>query len=82
MRQAQGRVLGKREVKAKAKTWLRAKSKSMTTLFGFYGATALMIVGTALFEVCAPATFACIALAGYNVYRLNVENPEEKGGEA
>lgn len=92
MRQAQGRVLGKREVKAKAKTWLSAKSKSMTTLFGFevtrleglrfYGATALMVVGTALWEVCAPATFACIALAGYNVYKLNVEHPEEKGGEA
>lgn len=92
MRQAQGRVLGKREVKAKAKTWLRAKSKSMTTLFGMevtrleglrvYGAFGLMTVGAALSGVSLLVTAACVALAGYNVYKLNVEHPEEKGGEA
>lgn len=78
--------------KASIEAWLNAKSKVMTNMFGMevtrleglrvYGAFGLMIVGTALFEVCALATFACIALAGYNVYKLNVEHPEEKGGKA
>ena len=41
-----------------------------------------MTVGAALSGVSLLVTAACVALAGYNVYKLNVEHPEEKGGEA
>ncbi|WP_308236067.1 hypothetical protein [uncultured Prevotella sp.] len=78
--------------KASIEAWLNAKSKVMTNMFGMevtrleglrvYGAFGLMTVGAALSGVSLLVTAACVALAGYNVYKLNVEHPEEKGGEA
>ena len=65
--------------------------KVMTNMFGMevtrleglrvYGAFGLMTVGAALSGVSLLVTGLCVALAGYNVYKLNVEHPEEKGGE-
>ena len=77
--------------KASIEAWLNAKSKVMTNMFGMevtrleglrvYGAFGLMTVGAALSGVSLLVTALCVALAGYNVYKLNVEHPEEKGGE-
>ena len=88
-RTAQLRPLG--ISKASIEAWLNAKSKVMTNMFGMevtrleglrvYGAFGLMTVGAALSGVSLLVTAACVALAGYNVYKLNVEHPEEKGGE-
>ena len=78
--------------KASIEAWLNAKSKVMTNMFGMevtrleglrvYWAFGLMTVGAALSGVSLLVTALCVALAGYNVYKLNVEHPEEKGGEA
>ena len=75
--------------KASIEAWLNAKSKVMTNLFGMevtrleglrvYGAFGLMTVGAALSGVSLLVTALCVALAGYNVYKLNVEHPEGKG---
>lgn len=88
-RTAQLRPLG--ICKASIEAWLNAKSKVMTNMFGMevtrleglrvYGAFGLMTVGAALSGVSLLVTALCVALAGYNVYKLNVEHPEEKGGE-
>ena len=77
--------------KASIAAWLNAKSKVMTNMFGMevtrleglrvYWAFGLMTVGAALSGVSLLVTALCVALAGYNVYKLNVEHPEEKGGE-
>ena len=82
-----GNISGKASIEA----WLNAKSKVMTNMFGMevtrleglrvYGAFGLMTVGAALSGVSLLVTALCVALAGYNVYKLNVEHPEEKGGE-
>lgn len=78
--------------KVSIEAWLNGKSKVMTNMFGMevtrleglrvYGAFGLMTVGAALSGVSLLVTALCVALAGYNVYKLNVEHPEEKGGEA
>lgn len=91
-RTAQLRPLATVNVLAKVKAYVNAKSKVMTNMFGMevtrleglrvYGAFGLMTVGAALSGVSLLVTALCVALAGYNVYKLNVEHPEEKGGEA
>lgn len=64
--------------------WLNAKSELFTILCGFdctrrevlrVNLVALfMIVGAAAAETSLLVTLVCVALAGYNVYRLNQED--------
>lgn len=101
-RTAQLRPLATVDVLAKVKAYVNAKSKSFTRICGFditrrevirvNLAFIAMIFGAAAAGTSLIITLICIALAGYNVYRLNVEGEDnrlndeeriemEKGGE-
>lgn len=89
--------------KASIEAWLNAKSKSFTRICGFditrrevirvNLAFNAMLFGAAAAETSLIITLLCVALAGYHVYRLNIEDKNnwlkdeeriemEKGGEA
>lgn len=68
------------------KSWLNAKSELFTAIAGFdctrrevirVNLVAMfMVVGAAAAETNLLVTFLCIALAGYNVHRLNAEDTD------
>lgn len=86
---------------ADIKAWLNAKSELFTHMSGFCVtrrevirvnlAFFIMIVGAAVSQVSLLAAFACVPLAGYQIYKLNQEDEdnwlkdeerlEEKGGK-
>ena len=90
-RTAQLRPLATVNVLAKVKAYVNAKSKSYTRMCGFDMtrrevirvnlAFIAMIFGAAAAETSLIIAALCVSLAGYNVYKLNVEHPEKKGGE-
>ena len=71
---------------ADIKAWLNAKSKSFTRICGFditrrevirvNLAFIVMIVGAAVSQVSLLAAFACVPLAGYQIYKLNQEDKD------
>ena len=71
---------------ADIKAWLNAKSKSFTRICGFditrreairvNLAFIIMIVGAAVSQVSLLAAFACVPLAGYQIYKLNQEDKD------
>lgn len=101
-RTAHLRPLATIDFKTAVKAYVNAKSKSFTRICGFditrrevirvNLAFIAMIFGAAAAGTSLIITLICIALAGYNVYRLNVEGEDnrlndeeriemEKGGE-
>ena len=71
---------------ADIKAWLNAKSELFTYISGFrvtrrevlrvHLAFVAMVLGTAAATHSLLAAAICVALAGYNVYRLNVEDED------
>lgn len=69
---------------ADIKAWLNAKSELFTHMSGFCVtrrevirvnlAFFIMIVGAAVSQVSLLAAFACVPLAGYQIYKLNQED--------
>ncbi|WP_308246729.1 hypothetical protein [uncultured Prevotella sp.] len=102
-RTAQLRPLATVDFKTAVKAYVNGKSKSFTRICGFditrrevirvNLAFIAMLFGAAAAETSLIITLLCVALAGYNVYRLNIEDKDnwlkdeerieiEKGGEA
>lgn len=102
-RTAQLRPLATVDFKTVVKAYVNAKSKSFTRMCGFditrrevirvNLAFIAMLFGAAAAETSLIITLLCVALAGYHVYRLNIEDKDnwlkdeeriemEKGGEA
>jgi hypothetical protein len=71
---------------ADIKAWLNAKSELFTHMSGFCVtrrevirvnlAFFIMIVGAAVSQVSLLAAFACVPLAGYQIYKLNQEDED------
>ena len=100
-RTAQLRPLATVDFKTAVKAYVNAKSKSFTRICGFditrreairvNLAFFIMIVGAAVSQVSLLAAFACVPLAGYQIYKLNQEDDDnwlkdeerlaEKGGK-
>lgn len=102
-RTAHLRPLATVDFKTAVKAYVNGKSKSFTRICGFditrrevirvNLAFIAMIVGAAVSQVSLLAAFACLSLAGYQIYKLNKEDEDnwlkeeeriemEKGGEA
>jgi hypothetical protein len=100
-RTAHLRPLATVDFKTAVKAYVNAKSKSFTRICGFditrrevirvNLAFFIMIVGAAVSQVSLLAAFACVPLAGYQIYKLNQEDEdnwlkdeerlEEEGGK-
>lgn len=101
-RTAHLRPLATIDFKTAVKAYVNAKSKSFTRICGFditrrevirvNLAFIAMLFGAAAAKTSLIITLLCVALAGYNVYRLNIEDKDnwlkdeeriemEKGGE-
>lgn len=99
-RTAHLRPLATVDFKTAVKAYVNAKSKSFTRICGFditrreairvNLAFFIMIAGAAVSQVSLLAAFACVPLAGYQIYKLNQEDQnwlkdeehlEEEGGK-
>lgn len=85
-RTAHLRPLATVDFKTAVKAYVNAKSKFFTRVCGFDVtrreairvnlAFIIMIAGAAVSEVSLLAAFACVSLAGYQIYKLNQEDED------